>query len=94
MSATSNEGITRIVTIDADPKSLTQSWAIKCATCPLKPHTNALGLPTQACASGVMTHVQGAVPLNMCKHYVRESVKFEGDAVTARCLRADDGVQG
>ena len=50
-------------------------FGIKCPTCPLLPHLNALSQSPRPCTAGIFTNMQGAVPLNSCEHYVKNSAE-------------------
>ena len=42
-------------------------FKVTCETCPLLPHTEALGQPAKSCMSGLITNIQGPVVLNKCE---------------------------
>jgi hypothetical protein len=50
-------------------------WAMVCKECPLLPHLTALKEKPRDCQGGMMTNVQGAVPLGKCEYYVEDSFK-------------------
>jgi hypothetical protein len=79
--------VRRSVRIDMDKDAYGQPWAIRCDGCPMKPHTDALGQAAPICASGLMTNLQGAVPVHMCKHYAKESIRNDNGALTVECGR-------
>ena len=61
-------------------------WSITCQECPLLPHLKALGQKSRPCASGMSTNVQGAIPLQHCEHYVKDSAATDdGKTVTVEC---------
>lgn len=43
------------------------AWEVKCQECPLNPQ--------KLCVMGIMTNLQGAVPLGECEHYVKNSAE-------------------
>ena len=75
----------RSVRIDMDKDAYGQPWAIRCDGCPMKPHTDAFGQSAPICASGLMTNLQGAVPVHLCKHYTKESIRNDNGALTVEC---------
>jgi hypothetical protein len=50
---------------------------IDCQTCPLIPAFQALDQKPQACVAGLVTNIQGHVPINTCKHYQKDSIANE-----------------
>ena len=50
------------------------TFEIRCATCPLLPHFEAIGTAAQPCVAGVMTNLQGPVPIKSCDHYIKDSI--------------------
>ena len=75
----------RTVRIDMDRKAFGDPWSVLCDTCPMKPHTDALGQKAPICTAGMMTNLQGAVPVHLCKHYVKESIRKDGESFTLEC---------
>lgn len=61
-------------------------FSITCPTCPLLPHLEALGQKPRSCVAGLITNVQGAVPLNSCEFYTKDSISSEKPA-TLECAR-------
>lgn len=60
-------------------------FGITCSTCPLKVHTDALGQKPPTCINGIITNMQGAVPLGTCKHYEKDSIANAGKTLTIMC---------
>ena len=89
MNRTVQDLVGRAVRIDMDKDAYGQPWAIRCDECPMKPHTDALGQAAPICASGLMTNLQGAVPVHMCKHYAKESIRNDSGALTVECSIID-----
>jgi hypothetical protein len=59
---------------------------IDCATCPLIPAFQALDKKPEACMAGMVTNVQGHVPIHTCKHYVKDSIANEpGKILSIQC---------
>ena len=75
----------RHVKVIVDHDALCHPWSVSCFDCPKKPHNDAINLPAPICTAGLMTAAQGAVPLNACDHYVRESALIEDGKVTIEC---------
>lgn len=84
--------VRRAVRIDIDKDSYGQPWSVRCDTCPMKPHTDALGQAAPICASGLITNLQGAVPVNMCKRYAKESIRNDDGALTVECSHTPNSV--
>ncbi len=65
------------------------SWRIECPTCPLRKHTDALGLKAKTCASGIQTNAQGAVVINTCEHYQTDTIVTDnkGKTLTLECTK-------
>lgn len=43
-------------------------WHINCPTCPKHAMEDAVETKRSACVSGMSTNMQGAIPMNHCKH--------------------------
>lgn len=56
-------------------------FSIDCATCPLIPAFQLLEQKPTACVSGMVTNMQGHVPIHTCKHYAKDSIS-NGDNKT------------
>ena len=50
---------------------------IDCADCPLIPAFVALDKKPESCIAGIVTNVQGYVPIHTCKHYQKNSIANE-----------------
>jgi len=50
------------------------TFEIRCSSCPLISHFEAIGAPAAPCVAGVMTNMQGPVPVKSCQHYVKDSI--------------------
>ena len=57
-------------------------WHMICEECPLLPHLKALKKEARYCQGGIITNVQGPVPLTICEYYVKDS--FQED-LTFKC---------
>ena len=62
-------------------------WDITCPTCPLRPHTDALGEKPRVCAHGIYTNIQGPVPMGTCKHHKAESLLNGGTGLSLECTK-------
>jgi hypothetical protein len=60
-------------------------FSIECQECPLKLHTDALGQKAPSCVHGIITNMQGAIPLGTCKHYEKDSIVVEGKTLVILC---------
>jgi Na+/serine symporter len=59
---------------------------LTCPTCPALTHTNALGIKAWNCMSGIVTNIQGFVPVKTCPNYVADSVAIDAEkTVTLKC---------
>jgi hypothetical protein len=67
-------GVKRIVTYTEESGGV---FHIDCATCPLIPAFQALEQKPAACVSGIVTNMQGHVPIHTCKHYQKDSIASE-----------------
>lgn len=88
MNCTVEDSVRRAVRIDIDPNAYGEPWAVFCDECPKKPHADALGLAAPKCAAGLMTNIQGAVPVHQCDHYVKESIRNDNGVITVECNHA------
>lgn len=52
-------------------------FSIGCDDCPLLPALQTLGQKPRPCASGIMTNMQGHVPIAECEHYAKDSIGNE-----------------
>ena len=52
---------------------------ISCEACPLIPLFKELDQKPQACLAGMVTNMQGHVPIHTCKHYVKDSISNGDD---------------
>ena len=50
---------------------------IHCPTCPLHVHSDALGTKRANCVAGMVTNMQGHMPIHHCPHYVKNSLENE-----------------
>jgi len=64
-------------------------WDLSCSTCPLLAHTEALGEKPRVCAHGIITNIQGPVPMGTCKHHQKDSLVNEGGSLFLLCTKAD-----
>lgn len=60
-------------------------FGIDCSTCPLKVHTDALGQKAPDCVHGIITNMQGAIPMGTCKYYEKDSIATEGKTLEILC---------
>ena len=65
-------------------------FSITCADCPLLPELMTLGQSPRPCISGIITNVQGRVPIAECKHYQKDSIDSQG----AQNLSVECGKEG
>ena len=77
--------VQRIVSLTMDREAYAQPWIVVSKECPLRQHTDALGKEPPRCASGMMTNIQGAVPVHLCKYYQQDSIVKDGDTLTVLC---------
>jgi hypothetical protein len=64
-------------------------WKITCRSCPLMPHTQALGQKAPECAGGMATNMQGPVILKRCPHLGNTGEKgfrVEGETLVVDCM--------
>lgn len=47
---------------------------IDCTSCPLIPAFKALDKKPEACIAGIVTNMQGHVPIQTCKHYAKDII--------------------
>ena len=71
--------------IKPDKDNPLDAWDVISKECPMLPHLLALGMTPKSCFAGVVTNIQGVVPLAFCKHYVKESFKADGQKKTIQC---------
>lgn len=65
-------------------------FSIDCATCPLIPAFKALGQKPQSCVAGMVTNMQGHMPIHTCKHYGRKSLaNGENKTLNIQCGKED-----
>ena len=64
-------------------------WDLSCSTCPLLAHTEALGEKPRACVHGIVTNIQGPVPMGTCKHHLKDSLVNESGSLFLLCTKAD-----
>jgi len=50
---------------------------IDCPTCPLIPAFDLLDQKPKPCVSGMVTNMQGHMPIHTCKHYQKDSLANE-----------------
>jgi hypothetical protein len=61
-------------------------FSVDCAECPLIPHLKALDQPSKPCLSGMVTNMQGHMPIYTCKHYQKDSITNEpGQKLSVIC---------
>ena len=61
-------------------------FSISCADCPLLPALETLGQKPRPCVSGIMTNMQGPVPVAECEHYGKNSIaNEEGNRLSIEC---------
>lgn len=77
-----NALVRRVFEIDMDKMGF---WKIWCKGCPLLLHLKALNQESRMCVSGLSTKMQGAIPLQHCEYYVKDSAD---DNKTIGCRRA------
>lgn len=67
------------------------TFSVTCVDCPLAPHAIALEQKPPVCVAGVITNMQGAVPVNSCKHMKKNGLVSEGHGKKAQlyveCLK-------
>ena len=77
----------RIVTYKEESSGI---FHISCATCPLLPAFSELGKVPEACVAGIVTNVQGHMPLNTCRHYEKDSLANASEkTLTVICNKED-----
>lgn len=54
-------------------------FRIECKSCPLIPALETLGEKPRPCIAGIVTNMQGPVPLDTCKHYSKDSISNGDD---------------
>jgi len=63
---------------------------IDCESCPLLPAFAALDKKPEACMAGMVTNMQGPVPIHTCKHYAKNSISNgEGKTLWLECGKED-----
>jgi len=63
---------------------------IDCADCPLIPAFKALDQKPTACVSGMVTNIQGHMPIHTCKHYAKDSISNgENKTLWIECGKED-----
>lgn len=62
---------------------------IDCAECPLIPAFQSLDKKQEACISGVVTNIQGQIPIHQCKHYAKDSISNENHSLWLECRKED-----
>ena len=63
---------------------------IDCAECPLIPAFTALDKKPESCVSGMVTNMQGHMPIHQCKHYAKDSIANEPEKkLSIQCGRED-----
>lgn len=55
----------RLLEIQSDGGTV-DAWHFDCPTCPKWSHQDALKVAREQCVAGIITNVQGAVPLKWC----------------------------
>lgn len=60
------------VQLESDDKAI---WFARCSECPMHPHQKALGQKLQECQAGMVTNMQGPVPIHTCQHLVKQPDK-------------------
>lgn len=50
-------------------------WSAFCHECPMHYHQKALGTKLENCQAGMITNMQGPVPIYTCKHLVKQKDK-------------------
>jgi hypothetical protein len=64
---------------------------IHCPTCPLHVHSDALGSKRQDCIAGMVTNMQGHIPIHTCKHYAKDSLANEPEKkLSIQCQMEED----
>jgi hypothetical protein len=62
------------------------AWALQSPECPLKEALDTLGQKPRSCIMGVVTNVQGAVPLTKCEFYGGDKTLTK-DPMTIGCKK-------
>ena len=52
-------------------------FSIYCDECPLIPAFKELGQKPKACMAGMVTNIQGHMPIHTCDHYAKDSIANE-----------------
>jgi hypothetical protein len=62
------------------------TFRIDCADCPLSDALKTLGKEPRPCISGIMTNMQGHVPIATCEHYKKDSIEnTDGNGLAIEC---------
>lgn len=65
-------------------------FSILCPDCPLLPALKTLGQNPRSCISGLMTNIQGPVPVGQCEYYQKDSItNDEGNRLSVDCGKED-----
>jgi hypothetical protein len=66
------------------------SFSISCRDCPLLPALETLGQNPRPCISGLITNMQGFVPVAECEHYQKDSIDSQGaQNLSVECRKGD-----
>lgn len=65
------------------------AWSIKCKDCPLLPHLKALKQKEKCCVAGLITNVQGPVPLARCEHFGGDDT-LKDDPLSLECKYTEE----
>lgn len=60
-------------------------FTVTCKFCPLLPHTEALGQKPKSCIAGIVTNMQGPIPMGTCEHLEKDSIKSENKSLSIIC---------
>jgi hypothetical protein len=65
-------------------------FSITCPDCPLLTAFEELNQKPWACVSGMVTNMQGHVPIHTCKHYTKDSIANEAEKkLSIECGKAE-----
>lgn len=78
------------------PEGAIDQWHMECPTCPKWKHEDALEIPRTHCVGGIITSMQGAIPLRWCA-YAYQGTNFDtpdGPHIQCKMDTPNMGIQG
>lgn len=60
-------------------------WILDCPSCPLKSHLEVLKMAPRSCSVGLMTNLQGAIPISTCEYMEKDSLADEEKGLHIVC---------